>query len=378
MQNWSAVTPETPLVVQIGAELEPGELLLPVGHDGEFFLPLGRVERTTGGVQVQLERLPPPTGTRTLGGSIKILFQKLVGQPLGLAYDYPQLAIATVDSVGQVSYDKNPDHVRQAVAQVASGERILLYVHGIIGDTREMARSAKPDSLALPTPVAGLADRYKLLLTFDYENLNTSIEENARLLKERLAGAGLGAQHGRTLHIVAHSMGGLVSRWFVEREGGNQVVQHLVLLGTPNAGSPWPTVQDWATAALGIGLNALSSMAWPVHVLGLLVAATEKVDVSLDQMRPDSDFLKTLAASADPGIPYTIIAGNTSIIPAALQPEPGKPTTVFDRLWARIKPRNWLHTLTAPLFFGQPNDIAVSVASITGVPAGSCCPGGAR
>ena len=149
VQNWTAVTPETPLVVQIGAELKPDELLLPLGHDGEFFLPLGRVERTAGGVQVQLDRLPPPTGTRTLGGSIKILFQKLVGQPLGLAYDYPQLAIATVDSMGQVSYDKNPDHVRQAVAQVAPGERILLYIHGIIGDTKEMARSAKPDALGL-------------------------------------------------------------------------------------------------------------------------------------------------------------------------------------------------------------------------------------
>ena len=218
--------------------------------------------------------------------------------------------------------------------------------------------------------MAGPADRYRLLLTFDYENLHTSIEENARLLKERLAAAGLGAQHGRTLHIVAHSMGGLVSRWFIEREDGNQVAQHLVMLGTPNAGSPWPTVQDWATAALGIGLNALSGVAWPVHVLGLLVAATEKVDVSLDQMRPGSDFLKTLAASADPGIPYTLIAGNTSLLPAALQSEPGKPTTIFDRLWACIKPRQWLHTVTAPLFFGQPNDIAVSVASITGVPAG--------
>ena len=222
VQNSTAVTPDAPLLVEIGAELKPGELLLPVGHDGEFFLPLGRVERAADGVQVQLDRLPPPTGTRTLGGSIKILFQKLVGQPLGLPYDYPQLAIATVDSAGQVGYDKEPEHVRQAVAQVASGERILLYVHGIIGDTKDMARSARADVLPLPTPVPGLGERYKLLLTFDYENLHTSIEENARLLKARLAAAGLGPQHGRTLHIVAHSMGGLVSRWFIERESGNR------------------------------------------------------------------------------------------------------------------------------------------------------------
>ena len=370
VQDASVVTPEAPLVVQIEAQLAADEVLLPLGHDGEFYLPLGRVERTAAGVEVQLVRLPPPTGTRALGGSIKILFQKLVGQPLGLAYDYPQLAIATVDDKGKVTYDKDSQHVRQAVAQRTAQEPILLYIHGIIGDTASMARSARPAHLKLPAPVAGLAGRYPLILTFDYENLNTRIEDNARSLKVRLAAAGLGENHGKTLHIVAHSMGGLVSRWFIEREGGNKVVQHLVMLGTPNAGSPWPTVQDWATAALAFGLNAIAGAAWPVHALGLLVAASEKADVSLDQMQPGSDFLTNLAASADPGVPYTMLAGNTSLAPSALQPQPGQATSLFDRLWARIKPKNWLHTVTAPVFFGQSNDIAATVASIGSVPAG--------
>lgn len=370
VQDSTVVTPEAPLVIQINAHLKESEVLLPLGYDGEFFLPLGRVARTAAGVQVELDRLPPPTGTRTLGGSIKILFQKLVGQPLGLAYDYPRLSVVTVDRSGHVAYDNDPAHVRRAVTQVHPGQRIVLYIHGIIGDTAGMACSARTEALALPTPVGGLADRYKLMLAFDYENLHTSIKDNALLLRHRLADAGLGTNHGRQLHIVAHSMGGLLSRWFIEREGGNQVVQHLVMLGTPNAGSPWSTVEDWATAALGIGLNALSAIAWPAPVLGLLVAALEKVDVSLDEMKPGSDFLKKLAASPDPGIPYTIIAGNTSIVPAALKPEPGKATSVFDRLWARVKPKQWLHTVTAPVFFGQPNDIAATVASIESVPAG--------
>jgi hypothetical protein len=165
-------------------------------------------------------------------------------------------------------------------------------------------------------------------------------------------------------------MGGLVSRWFIEQEAGNLIVQRLVMLGTPNAGSPWSTFEDWVTVALGVGLNSLSAVAWPVQALSLLVAALEKLDVALDQMKPGSDFLTKLAVSADPGIPYTIIAGNTSIIPAALAPEPGKDTRLIDRLWARIKPKNLLHTVTAPLFFAQPNDIAVTVESIKSVPGG--------
>ena len=165
--------------------------------------------------------------------------------------------------------------------------------------------AASASGLAGPTPVQGLGGRYDLILTFDYENLHTSIEENARLLKERLIAAGLGPRHGKTLHI-AHSMGGLVSRWFIEREGGNEIVQHLVLLGTPNGGSPWPAVVDWAVAALSLGLNGLTAIAWPAKVLGSLVSVVEKIDVALDQMHPSSDFLKNLHASADPKVPYTL------------------------------------------------------------------------
>ncbi len=111
-----------------------------------------------------------------------------------------------------------------------------------------MVPSVQLAKLADARPLASL---YDLVLTFDYENLNTTIEENGRLLKERLEAAGLGSGHGKTLDIAAHSMGGLVSRWFIEREGGNQVVRRLVMLGTPNGGSPWPKVVDWATVALG-------------------------------------------------------------------------------------------------------------------------------
>jgi pimeloyl-ACP methyl ester carboxylesterase len=366
VQDAAVVTPETPLVVQIQADLKPHESLLALAHDGEFFLPVGRVTRTTSGVTVELVRLPPPTGTRSLGGSIKIMFQKLLGPYLGLTYTYPQLAVATVTTQGTVNYVHDVAQVRQAVGHVAPGGKILLYIHGIIGNTAAMVLGSKSTSDAQVT--SGIGDQYQLILTFDYENLHTKIEENAQLLKARLEAVGLGQNHGRIVHIVAHSMGGLVARWLVEREGGNQIVQRLVMVGTPNAGSPWPTVQDWATVALGFGLNSVSAVAWPVQTLSLLVAALEKVDVTLDQMRPGSEILTSLASSNDPGIPYTVIIGNTSLIPAMFQPEPGQNTSGFERLWARIKPKQWLYHMTASVFFGQPNDIAVAVESSKSLP----------
>ena len=113
-----------------------------------------------------------------------------------------------------------------------------------------------------------------------------------------------------------------MSRWFIEREGGNRrCPRRLVMLGTPNGRLPLAGVQDWATTALAVGLNELSKVAWPASVLGGLVQAVEVVDVTLDQMVPDSGFLKDLYASPDPKLPYLLIVGNTSLIPASAADE---------------------------------------------------------
>ncbi len=197
------------------------------------------------------------------------------------------------------------------------------------------------------------------MLTFDYESLNTPIGEIARSLKQRLETVGLGANHDKTLHIVTHSMGGLVSRWFIEREGGNQVVQYLTMLGTPNAGSPWPTAQDWATTATAIILNGFSTVGWPAYLLNLLIRGIEAVDVDLDQMKPNSSFLQKLATSNDPNIPYAVIAGNTTLIQNEIE------AALFKRLINKI-----IDSIVALPFFGQPNDIAATVESIQRIPEG--------
>jgi pimeloyl-ACP methyl ester carboxylesterase len=51
---------------------------------------------------------------------------------------------------------------------------------------------------------------------------------------ERWRGFHLGAQ----VWIIAHSNGGVVARWYVEKEGGKDVVQRLLLMGSPYDGTP--------------------------------------------------------------------------------------------------------------------------------------------
>jgi pimeloyl-ACP methyl ester carboxylesterase len=351
------VTPENPLRVMISRLPGTGEHVLPVGFDGEFFLPLGRAELIGTETRVVLDRLPQPddAASRSLGGALRIFFQKVISRIFKTEYRYPILAVAETDENLKVSYQPDLIEVRE---RVKKAQRIALFVHGIIADTRDMAASLTR---------AGVADGYDLVLTFDYENLNDPIGDTARSLKQRLEDAGLGPNHGKALDLFAHSMGGLVSRWFIEREGGHRVVTRLIMLGTPNNGSPWPRVQDWATTALAFGLNGLSHLAWPASVLGGLVRLVESIDVTLDQMLPNSSFVRDLYASPDPNVPYTLVAGDTSLIgaPAAADQRRSSMAKLLGRMWSD----QTKYRLATVFFSGYDNDIAVSVNSMGYMPS---------
>ncbi|MBD2259301.1 caspase family protein [Pseudanabaena sp. FACHB-2040] len=353
--NAETVTPAQPLTLVAPIALQPHEYVLPIAFDGEFFLPLGRGQAHGNQTEIYLERLPNPIGegTRSLGGSIRIFFQKVVAQKLGLEFPYPILAAVGKGIEETLCYEAD----RSSVAQkISAAQTILLLLHGIAGDTQSMVLGVRQ---AQGEEGQSLLSLYDLVLTFDYENLNTSISDLAKQLKDRLATVGLTPNHGKTLHVIAHSLGGLVARCFIEQQDGHQVVQHLIMLGTPNAGSPWPTLQDWATAALTIGLNSLSSVALPVKALGSLMAVIELVDVTLDQMKPGSDFLKSLADSTDPGIPYTVIAGNASLIPLPNMATRNQVIRLLDRVG---------RTVVEFPFMSQSNDLAATVYSIRSLP----------
>jgi len=347
------VTPTNPLRLTVPIPLAEGEYILPISYDGEFFLLLGRSHRHPNSTDITLERLPAPTGEgeRSLGGSVRIFFQKVLSGKLGLAFDYPQLSAIYLRPNGGLVYEKEPSVIR---AQVAEAKRVLVLIHGLLGDTPNLVKDLQTDE----ETVRSLRDRYDMILGFDYESFNTSVEETARQLKLCLESLGLHSGHQKTLDVVGYELGGLIGRWLVEREGGNEVVSHLVLVGTPNAGTPWSTLQAWTTAALGIGLNSLSTVAWPVKVIGSLVAAIEAFDVTLDQMQPGSELLKSLEASADPGIPYTVIYGSNSIRAAALSPS-GAGNSMLNRLLNKL-----LGSTANLLFLGQSNDLFASSYSL--------------
>lgn len=364
VEDNTVVTPEAPLKLTVNRQLQENESILAVGYDGEFYLPLGRsVSTKDGKIEIRLERLPAPVSqqTRSVEGTVRIFFQKVISQKLGWSFEYPLLAVAAVDAEGKVSYQKDLELVKR---KVAGAQKIILYIHGLTGDTKSLVPSVQTAQVEIDGEMRSLGELYDLVLTYDYESANTPIEETGRQLKDRLEAVGLKANHGKQLDIIAHSMGGLVGRWLVEREGGHQMVQHLVLVGVPNAGSPWSTLQDWAFTAIALGLNSLSAIAWQASILTKLLDALENIDISFDQIRPNSDLLQQMANSPDPHVPYTIIAGNRSLAKAAM--ETGEENSRLQRLMQKLFGQT-VDAVVEPAFWYQANDLAVSVASIKDV-----------
>lgn len=371
----AAVTSAVPLVLRTDTPLAVDEAILPVAYDldTELFLPLGLGIPTARGVEIRIERLPAATAdSRSVGGAIKLFFQKVKVEKLGLAGQAThRLAAASLNAAGQVEYDADAASVRKKVKRAG---RILLFIHGFTGDTLGMVAGAYGLPASPPAPLERLVDHYDLLLAFDYENIHTPVEETAARLKAALAGAGLGPRHRKQLDIVAHSLGTQVARWFIEREGGRKVVHKAILAGPPNNGTPWATIQEYALFGLTAALNGLAAVLLPASAIPFLVSTLaglargfEKIDTTLDQLKPGSPFYQALNASEDPRLPYVVIAGDT--FKAAAQPVHAIAARgLLPKLAGRLASPATRNRLLSLAFFDAPNDMAIGLSSMAALP----------
>ncbi|MCX6579388.1 MAG: caspase family protein [Candidatus Aminicenantes bacterium] len=342
---------QEPLEILLKQEPGRNEYILPLTFDGVHFLPVGSsFIDENGNVSIKIHSIPasPDESRKSLGKALKLCFVKLV------------LKRGDVNMLRWVEY--RPDgnctrHRENLKEKVEKADRILLLIHGIIGDTEPMATGLQWKT----DPTAGsMADQYDLILAFDYENLNTPIEETARLLKKQLQEVGLAEHRSKKITILSHSMGGLVSRWFIEQEGGNKWVERLIMAGTPNNGSAFGDMTDYRDLAIKIMALSLNFLKSSLAYSGALILAlneSKKITRTLEQMKQDSAFIHYLNGSGDPHVHYTILAGDISHY------ETGQ-----DRFFAGLIEK--IETGIGKIVYGtQPNDIAVSVASIKNIDA---------
>ncbi len=337
---------ENPLEILLDTPLKEHEYLLPLTFDGDYFLPVGNpVLDENRRVTLRIRHIPEiiDVKRRSLGKALKLCFYKLFLEP------------KNINKLCWVEYKPNGDIVRHEDGlkeKVAAAENIILVIHGIIGDTKNMAKGLKT---AMENIERNIATPYDLVLSFDYENLNTPIQETARLLMEELRDAGIHEEQGKKITILAHSMGGLVSRWLIEKEDGNKIVKHLIMAGPPNNGSVFGEIWDCRKVAmivLSLTLNFVKYLSPFACAFWFAMHQAKGITVTLEQMQEGSRFLRNLETADDPGVKYTILAGDITNYEVT---EKG----FFPRLLEKIE------TGIGKLAYArEPNDIAVSVESI--------------
>ncbi|HET8614494.1 MAG TPA: alpha/beta fold hydrolase [Actinomycetales bacterium] len=107
----------------------------------------------------------------------------------------------------------------------AAGTPILL-VHGMV-DNRSIFTLLR----------RGLLRRgFGRVLTLNYSPLTGDVRAAARDLAERVEQLVADTGYER-VHVIGHSLGGLIARYYVQRLGGHERVHSLVTLGTPHGGT---------------------------------------------------------------------------------------------------------------------------------------------
>ncbi len=306
------VDADNPLILAIqNQEILPNEIVLPVMVNGDEVVVIGTSKALGNNEsEVYIERIPEintsEKSTRSLGRAIKFCLMKLVFKTVPDRYfalnwvDYEQAkpVRTTLDLTQKITEAKN----------------IVLFIHGIIGDTEGMI----PFAQKLVKPTDNSKAKYDLVLTFDYECLNTPIEKIAENLAIVLSERSIDENTDKKLTIVAHSMGGLVSRILIEKLGKANLVKKLIMAGTPNGGSVLgnaPSYISMTTDVLTLGLSYALIAHYLAWAGGLIVALKKSsiLTVTLEQMKCNSDFINSLYIQKDPHVPYFNLAGRVDL-----------------------------------------------------------------
>ncbi len=209
---------------------------------------------------------------------------------------------------------------------VNSSSKILLFVHGLMGDPTGWEEYVKKI-------YENKNDyNYTHIWTFGY-NSNIAIDAIGAKLKKSLTNELKNTNP--VVHIVAHSMGGLVSRSMIEELGRDAMVDKLITLGTPHLGSPMEAFRSLISTFLK-GYDKL------------LLIGNNHIHFNLNtdcvkEMNETSAFITERRLMKEPPIPYyTIACINNGF-------------------------------LTKSIFSGKPHDGLVSVSSAKGA-SGSVSP----
>ena len=337
------------------------ETIVPFGYDEatQLYFPIGFSDAT--GV-IHIQKLPAATPglikgdqklNRSIGGSIKLFFKKIFQSKKLNTLKLYQLEPGKPWKM----LTDDPANM-QTILNQHKNANIVLLMHGIFGDMKSITGSLMQ--------VPEFSSVVQFVLAYDYENLSTSIEKTAKSLYDDLATAGFGAGNGIKLSIIAHSMGGLVSRWLVEQEAASAYVQQLIFAGTPNGGSEMAHLKSSVLGLLTHAMNVTGPVKFVITGLSFLLKKIElDPGKTLNEMDPGSAVLQKLALSDTPAnVRYSIIGGDTSLLKSGYNGEDYFLKKVAEMLQTGVV----YPSLTFALFNKKINDMAVTIDSMRSIP----------
>lgn len=341
-----------PLEISLNHKLNEDEQVMAVTYSDGLVLPIGFLEKEPGSDThvMKLHQAPvQPDAMRTAATRSPVR---------ALWFCFLKVVLKKEDAVFRLRYleykDGKASYSDGDVGEkIRNSKKMVLVIHGIIGNTK---------SLAVNMESFLNAGTYDCILTFDYENLNTSITEIAAELKKRLEQNGITS--AKQLDIIAHSMGGLVSRYMIERLDGDALVRRLFLVGTPNHGSAFGklvTFRKWATGVLTLvcnyGKSFLGGFGPFLQGVNVVLGATKPIMNTLEEMGENSNFIKELNGTDNPvQTRYFVLAGNTK---QYILPDDVPMKKIMEKIELAVG---------RLAYSAVDNDIAVSVSSIKSVP----------
>lgn len=119
-----------------------------------------------------------------------------------------------------------PKQRAMVVANVEATETPIILLHGMIDNRSIFTRLRKHLQ----------RQGFSRVSTVNYSPFTTDVRNAAQVLAEHIAKVveETGCEH---VHVVGHSLGGLIARYYVQKMGGDRHVDTLVTLGTPHQGT---------------------------------------------------------------------------------------------------------------------------------------------
>jgi triacylglycerol lipase len=178
------------------------------------------LERASAGVRRGARSLLSPTGVR--GAAIEVAWVA---------------AHAALYPLGAVAERARPDKHRGlgslspaqrglVIGDVEAAGTPILLVHGMV------------DNRSIFTLLRRALQRrgFRRVLSLNYSPLTRDVREAAERLAARVEGICADTGFER-IHVIGHSMGGLIARYYVQCLGGDERVHTLVTLGSPHGGT---------------------------------------------------------------------------------------------------------------------------------------------